>query len=108
VTYSNKAKSVFSGDAGRLIKEKGAVSRKWQKPWPPEPEGKPELIFSSGHNRMPGQEAVAQKSQSAWFISLASPDGLTLLKIFSWRPPSGKFQATQKALDMLRLKLKEP
>ncbi|HRD01143.1 MAG TPA: competence/damage-inducible protein A [Candidatus Saccharicenans sp.] len=108
VTYSNKAKTKFLGVPSKLIKEKGAVSREVA-----------ESMAAGARKQAPADLALAitgiagpgggssRKPVGLVYIGLASQDGINVVEnYFQGNRRQIKVQATQKALDMLRLKSK--
>jgi nicotinamide-nucleotide amidase len=109
VTYSNKAKTRFLGVPARLIREKGAVSREVAESMAAGARKKTgaNLTLSTTGIAGPGGGS-ARKPVGLVYIGLSSPDGITTTEnYFQGERRQIKFQTTQKALDMLRLKLKE-
>ena len=109
VTYSNKAKTRFLGVPARLIREKGAVSREVAESMAAGARKKTgaNLALATTGIAGPGGGST-RKPVGLVYIGLASPDGITVTEnYFQGSRNQIKFQTTQKALDMLRLKLKK-
>ncbi|NMC65709.1 MAG: competence/damage-inducible protein A [Acidobacteria bacterium] len=109
VTYSNKAKNVFLGVPGRLIKEKGAVSREVAEAMAAGTRKKTGANFALAITGIAGPGGGSSKKPVGLvYIGLASQDGIEVTENhFHGNRRQIKFQSTQKALDMLRLKLRE-
>ena len=109
VTYSNKAKTRFLGVPTKLIREKGAVSREVAESMAAGARKKTgaNLALATTGIAGPGGGST-RKPVGLVYIGLASPDGITVTEnYFQGSRNQIKFQTTQKALDMLRLKLKK-
>ena len=109
VTYSNRAKTRFLGVPTRLIREKGAVSREVAESMAAGARKKTGATLALATTGIAGPGGgSARKPVGLVYIGLASPDGITVTEnYFQGSRGQIKFQTTQKALDMLRLKLKE-
>ncbi|MDD8019652.1 MAG: competence/damage-inducible protein A [Acidobacteriota bacterium] len=109
VTYSNKAKSQFLGVPDRLIREKGAVSREVAQAMAVGVRKRTGADFALSITGIAGPGGgQAKKPVGLVYTGLACPKGVDVTENhFQGSRRQIKFQATQKALDMLRLKLKK-
>lgn len=109
VTYSNQAKIRELGVPEKLIREKGAVSQEVAEAMAEGVRRKSgaDLALSTTGIAGPGGGTEA-KPVGLVYVGLAFPGGVWVEKnLFKGNRDQIKFQTTQKALDMLRLKLME-
>ncbi|PMP93756.1 MAG: competence/damage-inducible protein A [Candidatus Aminicenantes bacterium] len=109
VTYSNRAKVRELGVPEELIKAKGAVSEEVAAAMAKGVREKAgaDIGLSTTGIAGPGGGTM-EKPVGLVYIGLASSDGVKVERcLFKGQREQIKYQATQKALDMLRLKLME-
>lgn len=109
VTYSNEAKVSLLGVPEELINKKGAVSREVAQAMARGLLEKAGVDLAVSTTGIAGPGGGSKKKPVGLvYIGLASQDGVKVERCrFSGSRQQIKFQTTQKALDMLRLKLIE-
>lgn len=107
VTYSNRSKNLELGVPEELIAEKGAVSEEVARAMAEGMRKKSGADFALSTTGIAGPGGGNQdKPVGLVYVGLAFPGGSTVTRnLFRGSREQIKFQATQKALDMLRLKL---
>lgn len=107
VTYSNRSKNLELGVPEELIAEKGAVSEEVARAMAEGMRRKSGADFALSTTGIAGPGGGSQvKPVGLVYVGLAFPGGSTVTSnLFRGSREQIKFQATQKALDMLRLKL---
>ncbi|MCR4410650.1 MAG: competence/damage-inducible protein A [Candidatus Saccharicenans sp.] len=107
VTYSNRSKNLELGVPEELIAEKGAVSEEVARAMAEGMRKKSGADFALSTTGIAGPGGGSQdKPVGLVYVGLAFPGGSTVTRnLFRGSREQIKFQATQKALDMLRLKL---
>ncbi|RFT16067.1 MAG: hypothetical protein OP8BY_2073 [Candidatus Saccharicenans subterraneus] len=109
VTYSNRSKNLELGVPEELIAVKGAVSEEVALAMAEGLRKKSGADFALSTTGIAGPGGGSQaKPVGLVYVGLAFPGGSTVTRnLFRGSREQIKFQATQKALDMLRLKLIE-
>jgi len=109
VTYSNRSKTLALGIPEQLIADKGAVSEEVARLMAENMRQKSGVDFALSTTGIAGPGGGSQnKPVGLVYVGLAFPGGSTVARnLFRGNREQVKFQATQKALDMLRLKLME-
>lgn len=107
VTYSNRSKTLELGVPEELIAGKGAVSEEVARAMAEGLRRKSGADFALSTTGIAGPGGGSQaKPVGLVYVGLAFPGGSTVTRnLFRGSREQIKFQATQKALDMLRLKL---
>lgn len=107
VTYSNRSKHLELGVPEELIAQKGAVSEEVARAMAEGMRRKSGADFALSTTGIAGPGGGSQaKPVGLVYVGLAFPGGSTVTRnLFRGSREQIKFQATQKALDMLRLKL---
>ncbi len=107
VTYSNRSKTLELGVPEELIAAKGAVSEEVARAMAEGMRKKSGADFALSTTGIAGPGGGSQaKPVGLVYVGLAFPGGSTVTRnLFRGSREQIKFQATQKALDMLRLKL---
>ncbi len=109
VTYSNRSKTLELGVPEELLGEKGAVSEEVARAMAEGVRKKSGADFALSTTGIAGPGGGSQvKPVGLVYVGLAFPGGSTVTRnLFRGSREQVKFQATQKALDMLRLKLRD-
>ncbi|MCX8160450.1 MAG: competence/damage-inducible protein A [Candidatus Saccharicenans sp.] len=109
VTYSNRSKTLELGVPEELIADKGAVSEEVARAMAEGMRKKSGADFALSTTGIAGPGGGSQaKPVGLVYVALAFPGGSIVSRnLFRGSREQVKFQATQKALDMLRLKLLE-
>ena len=109
VVYSNQSKIRELGVSENLLKKKGAVSQEVAEVLAANMRKKAATDFALATTGIAGPSGGSkEKPVGLVYIGLATPEGTVVEKnLFRGDRELIKFQATQKALDMLRLKLIE-